>query len=64
MSTVLDGQGVRRQVHPGPAAAGQEGRGARGGGDEEASAPATTAGVRRLQLQERDVSHPRDVSWP
>ena len=62
MPPVLDGEGVRGQVHPGAATPGQEGRGARGGGDEEVTTPAPAAGVRRLQLQERDVSHPRDVS--
>ena len=62
MSPVLDGPGVRSQVHPGPATAGQERCYTRSGSDEEAPAQEAAAGQRRLLLQERDVSHSRNVS--
>ena len=62
MSPVLDGAGVRGQVHPGPPTTGQEGCHTRSGGDEEAEAQEAAAGQRRLLLQERDVSHTGDVS--
>ena len=64
MSRAEDEARVRRQIHPGAATAGQGGRAAGGGGHEEAAAQATPAALRRILSQERDVSHPGNVSKP